>query len=161
MASEKRLQEEVADLSIDLKKKEKDLDIAQKRAAGLSDDEISAQLATEKKLNEQLKVEVKEKTEAMEALGKDGDTLGIAFEELQEQNTRLQQQLKEKDDANFKLINEKSRVDEMLKLLREEKELLGDHSAQLKKHSDGQIVLLRKVEEEKRLVQVCSSPRSC
>ena len=61
MASEKRLQEEVADLSIDLKKKEKDLDIAQKRAAGLSDDEISAQLATEKKLNEQLKVEVKEK----------------------------------------------------------------------------------------------------
>ena len=59
LASEKRLQEEVAELTQNLRKKEKDLDTAQKRAAGLSDDEISAQLAAEKKLNEQIKEELK------------------------------------------------------------------------------------------------------
>ena len=59
LASEKRLQEEVVDLSSTLKKKERDLDISQKRAAGLSDDEISAQLASEKKQNETIKEELK------------------------------------------------------------------------------------------------------
>ena len=58
MASEKRLQEEVSELTQNLRKKEKDLETAQKRAAGLSDDEISAQLAAEKKLNEQIKEEL-------------------------------------------------------------------------------------------------------
>ena len=33
-----------------------------------------------------------------------------AFEDQQEQNMRLQQQLKEKDDANFKLLSEKIKV---------------------------------------------------
>jgi hypothetical protein len=61
LASEKRLQEEVAELTQSLRKKEKDLDTAQKRAAGLSDDEISAQLAAEKKVNEQIKEELKVK----------------------------------------------------------------------------------------------------
>ena len=58
LASEKRLQEEVSELTQNLRKKEKDLETAQKRAAGLSDDEISAQLAAEKKLNEQIKEEL-------------------------------------------------------------------------------------------------------
>ena len=34
------------------------------------------------------------------------EVTGQAFEEMQEQNTRLLQQLKEKDDANFKLMSE-------------------------------------------------------
>ena len=59
LACEKRLQEEVAELTLTLRKKEKDLETAQKRAAGLSDDEISAQLAAEKKINEKIKEELK------------------------------------------------------------------------------------------------------
>jgi len=34
------------------------------------------------------------------------DATGQAFEDMQEQNTRLLQQLREKDDANFKLMSE-------------------------------------------------------
>ena len=44
------------------------------------------------------------------ALGEDVELLGTAFEDLQEQNMRLQQQLKEKDDANFKLMSERIKV---------------------------------------------------
>ena len=44
------------------------------------------------------------------ALGEDVELLGNAFEDMQEQNVRLQQQLKEKDDANFKLMSEKIKV---------------------------------------------------
>ena len=42
----------------------------------------------------------------------------------------------------------------MLKLLREEKELLGDHTTALKNQRDSQMALLRKVEERERQIQV-------
>lgn len=38
------------------------------------------------------------------------ELVGNAYEELQEQNMRLLQQLKEKDDANFKLMSERIKV---------------------------------------------------
>lgn len=41
-----------------------------------------------------------------EALLDEMEVTGQAFEDMQEQNTRLLQQLKEKDDANFKLMSE-------------------------------------------------------
>lgn len=44
-----------------------------------------------------------------EALLNEMESTGQAFEEMQEQNVRLVQQLKEKDDANFKLMSEVSR----------------------------------------------------
>ena len=41
-----------------------------------------------------------------EALLSEMEVTGQAFEDMQEQNMRLLQQLKEKDDANFKLMSE-------------------------------------------------------
>ena len=38
------------------------------------------------------------------------EVTGQAFEDMQEQNVRLLQQLREKDDANFKLMSEVSSV---------------------------------------------------
>lgn len=38
------------------------------------------------------------------------EVTGQAFEDMQEQNVRLLQQLREKDDANFKLMSEVSRL---------------------------------------------------
>lgn len=43
-----------------------------------------------------------------EALLSEMEVTGQAFEDMQEQNSRLLQQLKEKDDANFKLMSEVS-----------------------------------------------------
>ena len=38
------------------------------------------------------------------------EVTGQAFEDMQEQNIRLLQQLREKDDANFKLMSEVSQL---------------------------------------------------
>lgn len=38
------------------------------------------------------------------------EVTGQAFEDMQEQNMRLLQQLKEKDDANFKLMSEVTKL---------------------------------------------------
>lgn len=54
------------------------------------------------------------------------DVTGQAFEDMQEQNSRLMQQLREKDDANFKLMSERIKSNQIYKLLREEKEELAD-----------------------------------
>lgn len=43
-----------------------------------------------------------------EALLNEMDITGQAFEDMQDQNLRLIQQLREKDDANFKLMSEVS-----------------------------------------------------
>lgn len=61
-----------------------------------------------------------------EALLSEMDVTGQAFEDMQEQNSRLMQQLREKDDANFKLMSERIKSNQIYKLLREEKEELAD-----------------------------------
>ena len=43
---------------------------------------------------------------------------GQAFEDMQEQNIRLIQQLKEKDDANFKLMSERIKANQLHKVRR-------------------------------------------
>lgn len=52
------------------------------------------------------------------------EVTGQAFEDMQEQNSRLIQQLREKDDANFKLMSDRIKANQMHKLLREEKQVL-------------------------------------
>ena len=47
-----------------------------------------------------------------------------AFEDMQEQNSRLIQQLREKDDANSKLMAERIKSNLLYKLTREENENL-------------------------------------
>ena len=45
-----------------------------------------------------------------ETLLNEMDVTGQAFEDMQEQNMRLLQQLREKDDANFKLMSEVNNI---------------------------------------------------
>lgn len=59
-----------------------------------------------------------------EALLNEMEVTGQAFEDMQEQNSRLIQQLREKDDANFKLMTERIKSNQLHKLSREEKEVL-------------------------------------
>merc|ERR1712029_828247 len=54
----------------------------------------------------------------------DMEVTGQAFEDMQEQNSRLMQQLREKDDANFKLMSERIKSNQIARLAREEKERL-------------------------------------
>lgn len=86
-----------------------------------------------------------------EALLSEMDVTGQAFEDMQEQNIRLMQQLREKDDANFKLMSERIKSNQIHKLLKEEKEELADQVLTLKtqviwEKERGQEKLVRKVE---------------
>lgn len=69
------------------------------------------------------------------------DVTGQAFEDMQEQNIRLMQQLREKDDANFKLMSERIKSNQIHKLLKEEKEELADQLLTLKTQVCGLAVL--------------------
>ena len=51
------------------------------------------------------------------------EVTGQALEDMQEQNSRLIQQLREKDDANFKLMSERIKSNQIARLAREEKEM--------------------------------------
>nr|XP_042128509.1 E3 ubiquitin-protein ligase BRE1A [Peromyscus maniculatus bairdii] len=73
--------------------------------------------------------------------------------ELIEQNIRLMQQLREKDDANFKLMSERIKSNQIHKLLKEEKEELADQVLTLKTQVDAQLQVVRKLEEKEHLLQ--------
>lgn len=72
-----------------------------------------------------------------EALLSEMDVTGQAFEDMQEQNSRLLQQLREKDDANFKLMSERIKSNQIYKLLKEEKEELADQVLTFKTQVSG------------------------
>lgn len=102
---------------------------------------------------------------------------GQAFEDMQEQNGRLLQQLREKDDANFKLMSERIKANQIHKLLREEKDELGEQVLGLKSQVrplglqggaegpvppalipscpqvDAQLLTVQKLEEKERALQ--------
>ncbi|KAG6923997.1 ring finger protein 40, partial [Chelydra serpentina] len=88
-----------------------------------------------------------------EALLSEMDVTGQAFEDMQEQNMRLMQQLREKDDANFKLMSERIKSNQIHKLLREEKDELADQVLALKSQVDAQLLVVQKLEEKERVLQ--------
>uniref|UniRef100_A0A8C0SF66 E3 ubiquitin protein ligase n=2 Tax=Canis lupus familiaris TaxID=9615 RepID=A0A8C0SF66_CANLF len=88
-----------------------------------------------------------------EALLSEMDVTGQAFEDMQEQNGRLLQQLREKDDANFKLMSERIKANQIHKLLREEKDELGEQVLGLKSQVDAQLLTVQKLEEKERALQ--------
>ena len=78
---------------------------------------------------------------------------GQAFEDMQEQNSRLLQQLREKDDANFKLMSERIKGNQVQKLLREEKSVLREQVDTIHSQLSAQNVVVRKLEEKERILQ--------
>ncbi|XP_075160165.1 E3 ubiquitin-protein ligase Bre1 [Haematobia irritans] len=88
-----------------------------------------------------------------EALLNEMEVTGQAFEDMQEQNSRLIQQLREKDDANFKLMSERIKANQMHKLLREEKQILEDQMNTRDTQIEAMHIVLRKLEEKERSLQ--------
>ncbi|XP_058803985.1 E3 ubiquitin-protein ligase Bre1 isoform X2 [Phymastichus coffea] len=88
-----------------------------------------------------------------EALLNEMEVTGQAFEDMQEQNSRLIQQLREKDDANFKLMTERIKSNQLHKLAREEKDVLKEQVLTLTTQVEAANVVVRKLEEKERLLQ--------
>jgi E3 ubiquitin-protein ligase BRE1 len=82
------------------------------------------------------------------ALLNDMEITGQAFEDVKEQNTRLMQQLREKDDANFKLMSERLKLENMVKLTEEKLSTLAKDCEIQKAQSEKQLQLTNKLEEQ-------------
>merc|ERR1712126_574780 len=86
-------------------------------------------------------------------MGNEMEVTGQAFEDMQEQNSRLIQQLREKDDANFKLMSESIKSKKIQLLAREERETLTQQGNTLSTQIEAQNQVVRKLEEKERLLQ--------
>ncbi|ODM94789.1 E3 ubiquitin-protein ligase BRE1B [Orchesella cincta] len=92
------------------------------------------------------------------ALLNDMETTGQAFEEMQEQNARLIQELRNKDDANFKLMEEKIKASHIQAARIKEKQLLDELTQSLQKKNEALGEVIKQMEEkEKVLLQTLAS----
>ncbi|XP_025907028.1 E3 ubiquitin-protein ligase BRE1B-like [Nothoprocta perdicaria] len=150
MAAERKSKAEVEELRVRLR----ELEERERRDGrrGADDDALRRLRAAEEQI-EQLQRKLAATKQEEEALLSEMDVTGQAFEDMQEQNLRLLQQLREKDDANFKLMSERIKANQIHKLLRDEKDELAEQVLALKAQVDAQLLLVQKLEEKERLLQ--------
>lgn len=67
------------------------------------------------------------------------EVTGQAFEDMQEQNSRLLSQLREKDDAHIKLMVERVKLQQSQKTMSDEKTLLSQQTNVLQEQLDAQV----------------------
>ncbi|XP_026539245.1 E3 ubiquitin-protein ligase BRE1A [Notechis scutatus] len=150
MAAEKKSKAELEDLRQRLKELE---DKEKKESKKMADEDALRKIRAVEEQIEYLQKKVAMAKQEEEALLSEMDVTGQAFEDMQEQNIRLMQQLREKDDANFKLMSERIKSNQIHKLLKEEKEELADQVLTLKTQVDAQLQVVRKLEEKEHLLQ--------
>uniref|UniRef100_F7A5J9 E3 ubiquitin protein ligase n=1 Tax=Ornithorhynchus anatinus TaxID=9258 RepID=F7A5J9_ORNAN len=150
MAAEKKAKAELDDLRQRLKDLE---DKEKKESKKMADEDALRKIRAVEEQIEYLQKKLAMAKQEEEALLSEMDVTGQAFEDMQEQNIRLMQQLREKDDANFKLMSERIKSNQIHKLLKEEKEELADQVLTLKTQVDAQLQVVRKLEEKEHLLQ--------
>ncbi|OXB63757.1 hypothetical protein ASZ78_005211 [Callipepla squamata] len=143
MAAEKKAKAELEELRQRVKELE---DKEKKESKKMADEDALRKIRAVEEQIEYLQKKLAMAKQEEEALLSEMDVTGQAFEDMQEQNIRLMQQLREKDDANFKLMSERIKSNQIHKLLKEEKEELADQV-------DAQLQVVRKLEEKEHLLQ--------
>lgn len=123
LASEKKTRLEIEELRQQVKKLQESKREERKKLA--DEDALKKIKLLEDQVHSLQKQVTNQKLEE-ETLLNDMEVTGQAFEDMQEQNSRLIQQLREKDDANFKLMSDRIKSTQLHKLALEERELLQD-----------------------------------
>ncbi|XP_051504994.1 E3 ubiquitin-protein ligase BRE1A isoform X1 [Myxocyprinus asiaticus] len=150
MAAEKKAKSEAEEL----RQRVRDLEEKERREGKkMADEEALRKIRSVEEQIDLLNKKLSLAKQEEDALLSEMDVTGQAFEDMQEQNIRLMQQLREKDDANFKLMSERIKSNQIHKLLKEEKEELADQLLTLKTQVDAQLQVVRKLEEKERLLQ--------
>ncbi|KAG1714678.1 E3 ubiquitin-protein ligase Bre1 [Nymphon striatum] len=150
MASEKKARCEIEDLKQQLKKL---FENEKKERRKLADEDALRKIKMLEDAVIQLQKSVTAQKQEEDTLLNEMEVTGQAFEDMQEQNVRLIQQLREKDDANFKLMSERIKSNQIQKLLREEKDVLADQVITLNNQVEAQNLVVRKLEEKERILQ--------
>uniref|UniRef100_A0A8C2IEI8 E3 ubiquitin protein ligase n=1 Tax=Cyprinus carpio TaxID=7962 RepID=A0A8C2IEI8_CYPCA len=150
MAAEKKSKAEVEELRQRVRELE---ERERKESKKLADEDALRKIRVAEETIEHLQKKLAATKQEEEALLSEMDVTGQAFEDMQEQNSRLMQQLREKDDANFKLMSERIKSNQIYKLLREEKEELADQVLTFKTQVDAQLLVVQKLEEKEGVLQ--------
>lgn len=150
MGAEKKLRHENEDLKVQLKRMQEN---EKRDRRKLAEDEAILKIIKMEKTISELSKNLSTQKQREEALLNEMEVTGQAFEDMQEQNLRLMQQLKEKDDANFKLMSERIKSNQIQKLLREEKEVLAEQVATLQTQVEAQMLVVRNLEEKEQVLQ--------
>uniref|UniRef100_A0A8C6L530 E3 ubiquitin protein ligase n=1 Tax=Nothobranchius furzeri TaxID=105023 RepID=A0A8C6L530_NOTFU len=150
MAAERKSKAEVEDLRMRVRELE---ERERKESKKLADEDALRKIRVAEETIEHLQKKLAATKQEEEALLSEMDVTGQAFEDMQEQNSRLLQQLREKDDANFKLMSERIKSNQIYKLLKEEKEELADQVLTFKTQVDAQLLVVQKLEEKEGVLQ--------
>uniref|UniRef100_A0A8C2X7T6 E3 ubiquitin protein ligase n=1 Tax=Cyclopterus lumpus TaxID=8103 RepID=A0A8C2X7T6_CYCLU len=150
MAAERKSKAEVDELRMRVRELE---ERERKESKKLADEDALRKIRVAEETIEHLQKKLAATKQEEEALLSEMDVTGQAFEDMQEQNSRLLQQLREKDDANFKLMSERIKSNQIYKLLKEEKEELADQVLTFKTQVDAQLLVVQKLEEKEGILQ--------
>lgn len=150
MMMEKKLRCEVEELRSQLKRHQE----AERRGdrRKVADEEVARRVATFENAIAQLQKSVASSKQDEEALLSEMEVTGQAFEDMQEQNNRLMAQLREKDDANFKLMSDRIKATQIQKMLKDEHALLTEQVFALGNQLEAQVEVVRKLEEKERIL---------
>jgi len=150
MAAEKKIRCDLEECRLQIKKMSETKKEEKKR---LADEDATRRIKQLEDQVETLRKQVANHKQEEETLLSDMEVTGQAFEDMQDQNSRLIQQLREKDDANFKLMSERIKSNQIARLAREEKEMYIQQVATLTTQVEAQNQVVRKLEEKERLLQ--------
>merc|ERR1712029_554631 len=150
MAAEKKVRGELEDARQQMKKMSETKKEEKKK---LADEDATRRIKQLEDQVETLRKQVANHKQEEETLLSDMEVTGQAFEDMQEQNSRLMQQLREKDDANFKLMSERIKSNQIQRLAREERDMLTHQVNTLSTQVEAQNQVVRKLEEKERLLQ--------
>lgn len=150
MAAEKKARQEVEELKAQVKKLQESKREERKK---LADEEAIRKIKQLDESVHQLQRQVAAQKQEEETLLNEMEVTGQAFEDMQEQNIRLIQQLREKDDANFKLMSERIKSNQIHQLANEERNVLQEQTNTLATQVEAQNQVVRKLEEKERLLQ--------
>ncbi|CDQ58703.1 unnamed protein product [Oncorhynchus mykiss] len=150
MAAERKSKAEVDELRVRVRELE---ERERKESKKLADEDALRKIRVAEETIDHLQKKLTATKQEEEALLSEMDVTGQAFEDMQEQNSRLMQQLREKDDANFKLMSERIKSNQIYKLLREEKEELADQVLTFKTQVEAQLLVVQKLEEKEGILQ--------
>jgi len=95
----------------------------------------------------------KSETDAAGALAEELELLSKVYDDLQEQNSRLLEQLSGKDDANTQLMSERIKSKQQQQLLKQESDILKKKVMKIEEKCNVQIELLQKENTKIKLLQ--------
>ncbi|KAI0217731.1 E3 ubiquitin-protein ligase BRE1B [Lamellibrachia satsuma] len=150
MSIEKRARQEIEELRAHVRRLQ---EAERKDRRKLAEDDALRKIKKCEDVIAELQKNLAAQKQEEEALLNEMEVTGQAFEDMQEQNIRLLQQLREKDDANFKLMSERIKSNQIHKLLREEKDVLAEQVMTLQHQVEAQNVVVRKLEDKESFLQ--------